>query len=355
MVGTRWGTNDLYGALMSRDDENEARGKARQWDLFIKKAWVDDGNGGQKLFAPYVLSEEHLQFLKDNTEPKMFASWYLNEARAEGEDIFSPSYINYIDGEYVGGPFCEYNLDTQGVFGKALAAKLGTDKVPLAVCMLVDPAPTVGKYSDFTGIVVVGFDPAANYWVLYANKYKMMPSDRLAEIVYLASRYQPKLLALENADLSAPMLEEKLKLAGVACKVVSFDPRLDRRKITSDPRLSPRGRTKKAAQIEALEPVLRAGRVFFAKGRTAPLVKQLLDYPYVEGNHDDVIDAFSMSRAYEQQMVVQVDEDPMRVYKAMEDAEYLMEGLDPDTGKDLDARPPRKRGSFHGRLYNRAG
>jgi len=74
-------------------------------ERFIKGAYVDDGDGNRHLFAPYVLSEEHLQFLKERTEPKMFAAWYLNEARAEGEDIFSPSYIQYIDGEMVGGPF----------------------------------------------------------------------------------------------------------------------------------------------------------------------------------------------------------------------------------------------------------
>jgi len=116
--------------------------------------------------------------------------------------------------------------------------------------MLVDPAPTVGKYSDFTGIVIVGFDPLGNYLVLHAAEYKLMPSDRLSEIVFLASRYRPKLIALENADLSAPMLEDRLKDLGIDSKVVSFDPRLDRKKITSDPRLSPVAERKRLLRLK---------------------------------------------------------------------------------------------------------
>jgi len=351
VVGTRWGDNDLYGWLMENDDKLEELKRGRQWERLIKGAYIDDGDGGRKLFAPYVLSEEHLTLLKERTEPKMFAAWYLNEARAEGEDIFSPSYITYVDGNYVGGPFCEFNLDTSTPGGKIIANKLGSDKIPLAVCMLIDPAPTVGKYSDFTGIVIVGFDPLANYWVLHAAEYKLMPSDRLAEIVFLAGKYRPKLIALESADLSAPMLEEKLKNHDISSRVVSFDPRLDRKKITSDPRLSPRGRTKKAAQIEALEPVLRAGRVFMSRGRVSPLVRQLLKYPYLD--HDDVLDAFSMCRAYEEKMIVAVETDPLKVYQAMEEEEYRLEGLNPRTGKPLDEPKPKRWGQNFGRLYNR--
>ena len=159
-----------------------------------------------------------------------------------------------------------------------------------------------------------------------------------------------------RSEILTKLLEEKLKLAGINSRVVSFDPRLDRRKITSDPRLSPRGRTKKAAQIEALEPVLRAGRVYMCRGRVSPLVRQLLKYPYLD--HDDVLDSFSMSRAYEQEMIVQVDTDPLRVYKAMEDAEYLAEGIDPVTGKDLwhpEGPAKRKWGQDYGRhAKNRA-
>jgi phage terminase large subunit-like protein len=279
----------------------------------------------------------------------MFAAWYLNEARAEGEDIFSPSYINYVDGEYVGGPFSEFNLDTSTVSGQRLATKLGTDKVTLAIVMTIDPAPTVGKYSDFTGITVVGFDPSANWWVLHAQEYKLMPTDRLNEILFLAQKYRPKLVALENADLNAPLLSDKLRQLNVDSRVVSFDPRLDRKRITADPRLSPRGKTKKSAQIEALEPILRAGRVYFLRGRVSPLVRQIIKHPY--NTHDDVIDAFSMCRAYEEKMVVEADADPLRVYRMIEEREYLMEGLDPKSGKPLEEEKKPRWGSNYGRLY----
>ena len=352
LVGTRWGDNDVYGWVMENDDKLEERGRPRKWDRFIRGAWVDDGNGNLKLFAPYVLGEQHLQLLKESTEPKMFAAWYLNEARAEGEDIFSPAYIRYVDGQYVGGPFCEFNLDTSSVVGEHLARRLGTDKVPLAIVMTVDPAPTVGKYSDFTGITVVGFDPAANWWVLHAGEYKLMPTERLNQIIFLATKFRPKIVALENADLNSPLLKDKLSQVGLETRVVSFDPRLDRKRITTDPRLTPRGRTKKAAQIEALEPTLRAGRVFFHRGQVSPLVRQLTKYPYLD--HDDVIDAFSMNLAYEEAMRLEADEDPLRVYRHIEEKEYLMEGLDPNTGRPLDEEKEARKfwGAKFGRLFN---
>ena len=332
LVGTRWGDNDIYGTIMEQDDKMEEMGRQRRWDRFIRGAYIDDGEGNLRLFAPYVLSEQHLYDLKQVTQPKMFAAWYLNDARAEGEDIFSPTYIQYIDGEFVGGPFSEFNLDTSTPVGEKLAARLRTKKVPLAVVMTIDPAPTVGKYSDFTGICVVGFDPMANWFVLHANEYKLMPTDRLNEIVFLASKYRPKLIALENADMNAPMLEDRLRELGIQTRVVSFDPRLDRKRMTTTG-LTPRGMTKKSAQIESLEPTLRAMKVFMCKGRVSPLVLQLMKHPY--NRHDDVIDAFSMVRAYEEEMVVQVEQDPLRVYRLMEEREYALEGLDPRTGKEV--------------------
>jgi hypothetical protein len=183
-----------------------------------------------------------------------------------------------------------------------------------------------------------------------------MPTERLNQIIFLCTKFRPKILALENADMNVPLLTEKLRQVGVDTKVVSFDPRLDRKKITSDPRLSPRGRTKKAAQIDALEPVLRAGRVLFVRGQVSPLVQQLLRHPYNgPPYHDDVIDAFSMCLAYEEEMKVQADADPLRVYREMEEREYAMEGLDPRTGRAIDEDAPQKRrwGSDFGRLFAR--
>jgi hypothetical protein len=88
----------------------------------------------------------------------------------------------------------------------------------------------------------------------------------------------------------------------------------------------------------------------------SPLVQQLLRHPYNgPPNHDDVIDAFSMCLAYEQEMKLVADVDPLRVYRHIEEQEYLMEGLDPNTGKPIDEEAPQKArwGANFGRLFAR--
>lgn len=334
VVGTRWGDNDVYGWAIDQDERRREAGSKVRWDYYITGAYTDEA--GQQVRFPSVLPETRIQELRDTIEPKLFAAWILNKARAEGENIFTIAQIRYADIVYTGGPFAEIELlDTDR--NAPLLRRFGK-RVPLAVIMLVDPAPTVGPRSDFTGVNVVGFDPDRNWWALYAAEVKKLPTERLNLILFLARKYEPTLLALENADMDAPLLQERMREMGLQTRVVSFNPRQDRLRITADPKLAPRGRTSKDAQIEALEPVLRAGRIFFAAGETAPLVRQITKYPYID--HDDVIDSFSMAKAYEQRPDLRADPDPERVLREIEKREYALEGLDED-GNDLDT--PRKR------------
>lgn len=337
VVGTRWGDNDLYGWIMDEDDKRVeaelARGNQteRIWKRFIRGAYDDEGALSFPLSLPEAKIEEYRR--DPLIDPKMFAAWILNVTRAEGEDIFNLDSIKYFDGEFVPGLFPEIHLEPKCF---DLIKRFGP-RIPIQIVHLIDPAPTVGKHSDFTGIVIVGFDPDANWWVLLGEAHKMLPEPRLTYMLELAREMPPMLVALENADLSAPLLEDRLKASGIGAKVVGFDPRLDRRKITASA-LAPKGRTKKAAQIERLQHPLRAGRVFFARGRTADLVRQLTKYPYLD--HDDVLDAFSMAQAYEEQMVLAAqDLTPEKVYESIEAHEFALEGLNFD-GTDVDEPRP---------------
>jgi len=349
VVGTNWGDNDLYAWIEDEDDKKVqdelAKGKhaERVWDRFVLGAYKDEATG--ELNFPKVLPEAKIEEYRRDplVDSKMFAAWILNKRRAEGEDIFTLNYIQYFEGEFAAGVLPELRLDPSCT---ELIKRFGR-RIPLQVVMLVDPAPTVGKHSDFTGLVVVGFDLDANWWVLLGEELKMLPTPRLAYMTEVAQQFPPTLVALENADLSAPMFEDKLKRKGLHAEVVSFDPRLDRRKITSSA-LAPKGRTKKAAQIERLEHPLKEGRVFFSRGTTLALVRQLTKYPYLD--HDDVIDAFSMAQAYERKMVLSARElTAAKVDERLEKREFELEGLDFD-GSDLDAgnEPEERTGQWAG-------
>jgi hypothetical protein len=340
LLGTRWGNQDVMGHVIEADRVLVEAGKNAKFRHLILEAY--DAAGAIRF--PTALPEAFLARRRDTMDPKLFAAWYLNRARADGEDIFTLAYIQYFDGVFTPGPFSSLRIeDGEDNCNASLIRRFGRSFAVLPV-MLIDPAPTVGPTSDFTGHVVVAFDHAGNYWVLYGDEYKKLPTERLEHILDYARAYDPDTIALENADLTGPLLQERLLGMGLRARVVAFDPRLDRRKITAS-EFAPRGRTKKAAQIEALEPILRARRVFFARGTTGPLVRQLQAYPYVA--HDDVLDAFSMAQAYEKISTTRAQADPDRIFVDIERREFALEGLafDGPTGDE----PVRKPGAWAGR------
>jgi hypothetical protein len=308
--GTRWGEYDVYGKIIARDEQLVREGKPPRFRKYICGAYRDDG---QPRF-PTPLPDYRIAQLREDIDPKLFAAWILNRARAEGEDIFTSAYIQYVDAEYVGGPYGELHLHDTSV-NAPLRNRFGP-RVPMATYMYIDPAPTVdppgrphNRKRDYTGVVIVGFDEEANYWALYADELKQMPTDRLRTILWLAQTYEPRKIRLENADLDGVLLQLELDRLGIQSKVERFNPKADRRHITMDPKLAPKGFTKKAAQIEAMEPILKGRRAYFVRGMTGPLVRQLIDYPQVQ--HDDVLDAYSMSRIDEHQarqtLVIDID------------------------------------------------
>lgn len=348
VVGTRWGVYDVYGRIIKRDEQRVREGKQPIFRQFIEGAYC---KGTQKVRFPTALPEHRIEELRIKTDPKLFASWIFNTARAEGEDIFTLNYIQYVDCEFAGGPYAELRLENT-VENEAYIRRFG-ERVPLANYLYIDPAPSVdppgmspNRKRDFTGIVLVGFDPEANYWVLHAEEMKKMPTDRLNQILYLCRTFQPRVVRLENADLDAALMQRELDALGFGTKVISFDPRMDRRRILSDAKLAPRGFTKKAAQIEAMEPILRAGRVFFRRGHTGPLVQQLTDYPQVQ--HDDVLDAFSMSKGDEQRAAIEVVLDPEKLMVETERRAWAAVGKDLDEAMMPTPRSAGRAGAWAG-------
>jgi LAGLIDADG DNA endonuclease family protein len=329
VLGTRWSELDCYGWVLDFDERRVQANKKPRWEKIIWSCWKEDDQGNELVGVPRfpsVLPIQRIDDLRENTDPKMFAAWYLNKARTAGEDIFTLAYIQPFDCEFVGGPYSYIDLPPTET-NIHLRRKFG-NRIQVATVMLVDPAPTVGPKSDFTGIAVVGFDKEANWWVPAAYEVKMLPRERLNFLIYLALLYTPQIIALENADMDGVLLQDELSAKGLQTTVVSFNPRLDRQRITSDAKLAPRGFTKKEAQIERLEPKLRAGRCYFATGETSALTRQLTKYPQLV--HDDVLDAFSMAQAYESALIEKVDMDPMRVFAEIEAREFALEGMNPD-------------------------
>jgi hypothetical protein len=281
LVGTRWGDNDVYGWVLEQERMRDEKGLPPRWKTFIRGAYNSDGS----LFVPYVLSQSRLDDLQSRTDSKLFSAWYLNEPRAEGERIFPASAIRYFDGDFYPGAIPQFVPHDPDPF----LASYGTH-IPLYVVATCDPAPTVGPKSDETGFTVVGFGPDDLILWLHAEGVKMLPADRLNHLVYLCYTYQPHILSIENADIDAVLLQDKLDAAGLRTRVQGFNPRTDRKALTSSS-MMPRGRHTKEAQIESLQPYLPWMR--FLRGKTEALTRQMIAYPYLD--YDDVLDAASFA------------------------------------------------------------
>jgi predicted phage terminase large subunit-like protein len=312
LTGTRWAPNDVYGWLMQEDDllqeeENIAAGRekrepedVRQWRIYRRKAHNPDGT----LFFPAKLTEEFLLAQRRSLRSNMmlYSSWYDNEPFEIGMKLFPSHYIQWIEAHFYRSPAPHLRLPDGQI-------------VPLNVSMTVDPAPTAGRRSDATGITVVGWDFESNWYVLHGEGIRKVPSEAATHILNIISKFRPKTCAIETGQADPTMvarLSEGLRDGEMKCGILSYSALQDERK----------GMRGKDQRIEALEPILRSGTVYFVKGcQVRDLMIQLDQYP-APGAHDDVIDAFAMQRRFIQPSKATDERDmTLQVSRANEAAE----------------------------------
>lgn len=146
--------------------------------------------------------------------------------------------------------------------------------------MAIDPAISLSKEADYTGIVICDIDQFGTILVRHVDKLRLTPSDLIRHVFFLADQYKPNSIGIEAVAFQKTLqyfLNEEMRRRG------KYLPLRE---------ISPQDRTK-GERIKALQPLYANGKILHSKAvRNLSLLEdELTRFP--RGKHDDVIDAFS--------------------------------------------------------------
>ena len=217
------------------------------WDIVYEKAIADDGS----LFFPEKLSHEFLENAKRTMGSYLFANQYLNEIIPAELQTFKQDWFRYYD------------------------------QIPTLVNTFIhiDPAISQADGADYTGVVVVDVDVKGDWYVRYAKRHKITPTEIINLVFRLNDEFKPRAIGIEDVAYQKAllyMLSEETKRRGDHLPVTGVRP--------------PTDKNKQMRILGALVPRMEWGRLFLKPGM-ADLEIELLQFP--RGSHDDLIDALA--------------------------------------------------------------
>ena len=217
-----------------------------EWEVVIEKAIRGDGS----LFFPEKLSHEFLDNAKKSMGSYLFSNQYLNEIIPLDLQNFKQSWFQY----YEQLPKNHYTF------------------------IFIDPAISQADSADFTGVVVVGVDPDKRFYIKFAKRYKITPTQIISLIFDLNAQFKPQVIGVEQVAYQKALLyflDEEMRRRNTIVPVKGIMP--------------PNDKTKQM-RILSLVPRFEWGRVFLSRGLN-DLEMELLSFP--RGRHDDLIDALA--------------------------------------------------------------
>lgn len=216
------------------------------WSLVYKKAVLEDGS----LLFPERLTREFLDKARRTMGSYLFANQYQNEIIPEGEQTFKKHWIRY----YADLP------DRVNYFA------------------FIDPAISEAATSDFTGIVVIAVDTDQNWYVPYASRQKLNPSQLIDLVFKIHDRYKCQTIGIEDVAFQRAIIHfafEEMKRRNIRIPITGVK----------------RGnQTTKEMRILGLVPRFEWGTLFLAQGQH-DLEMELSQFP--RGSHDDILDALA--------------------------------------------------------------
>lgn len=241
LIGTRWHYDDLYGYILA---ENET---TKSFSIMKRAVFDEEGNP----IFPKKFTLEHISSLRRDKGTFEFNSQYMNEPVADEEADFKRQYFR---------PFpvaSEHEL--QG-----------------PIFITVDPALSRGEKSDNTGIVVNKVVDG-KWYILRAYKIRCNPTELVDELFYLADRYKPHEIGIEDIMYTAGLEYDATRRMQETGKWFRMT------------KLKHRNRMK-TERIRALIPLFERGNILMSED-TQELQDELSQFPL--GKHDDVLDALA--------------------------------------------------------------
>lgn len=240
VVGTRWCHGDLYSWL--QDPEGPEYEKV---ETFLRTAEDDFGN----LLMPEILSREFLDQMRKTQGEFIYTCQYLNKAISSDLNCFKDKDLRF------------YEKNPYG----------------LIYFVTLDPAMSLKKGADYTGIIVNGVDHRGDWYIQEAIQERMEPGDIIEELFRIFNQYDPIMCVGMEKFVLEKMLTKTL-----------FEEMEKRNCFVPINELPTNTRVSKEARIRALQPMVEQHRIYLKKDQTE-LYRQLLYFPQIK--HDDVLDA----------------------------------------------------------------
>lgn len=246
-IGTRYHLNDTYRTIMERQGA-----KPR-----IYPATEDGSVGG----APVMMTSEEIEKKRRIMGPYTFATQMLQDPMADATQGFKPEWLKYAE----------------------------THTTGLNVYMIVDPANSKKKSSDYTAAWVIGYGEDNNFSVLDIIRDRLSLTERADMLFDLHRQWEPINVGYEQYGMQAD--------------IEHIEDRMQRENYRFD--ITPLGgKLAKNDRIRRLVPIFEQGRIYLPEhcykstheGKNVDLVQEFVKEEYLifpVGSHDDMLDSLS--------------------------------------------------------------
>lgn len=216
------------------------------WCLVYAKAVNEDGS----LFFPERLSHEFLENQKRKLGSYVYSNQYLNEIVPDDAKVFRKEWLRYFS----------YLPDVKNTYA------------------FIDPAISLDEGADFTAVVVVDTDREGQWYLKYAKRYKINPTEIVSLCFQIQETFKCQIIGIEDVAYQKAllyMLHEEMKR---------------RNKILPVHGIHPGTQQTKEQRILGLVPRFEWGRILLNQG----LHDFEIEYhQFPRGRHDDLLDALS--------------------------------------------------------------
>lgn len=249
-IGTRWGFNDPYQWMLTKETGLEQ---------FVRGPVNDDGT----LYFPEQLPQDELDRLKQKYGSYLFACLYENAPKDPDAGSFRPSWLR------------RHKLE-----GDQIIPAVG-QPIPLVACrryMRVDPAISERTTAARTGIIVDAVAPDGRKFLLETWAKRCQPSEMFEAIFALQGRWDCEAIGIEAVAYQRaikPFLEAEASRRGRWLNVVELRP--DTRK-------------SKEARIRSVQPYLERGEVSVSDEHEQ-FLQEYTEFPF--GSTVDLLDAWA--------------------------------------------------------------
>lgn len=216
-----------------------------KWSLVYKGCYDEHGH---TIF--HKLTPEFLANAKRALGSYMFGNQYLNQVIPQDLQTFKREWIAYYS---------------------AIPKRVNT-------YIFVDPAISKADSADFTGVVVVHVDVQGRWYVSFARRYKISPTEIIDLVFKLNEQFSPNIIGIEAVAYQKALfyfINEEMRRRNVFLPLKDIVP--------------PTTKTKEA-RILSLVPRIERGHMLFNQG-LQDLELEMMQFP--RGVHDDLIDSLA--------------------------------------------------------------